>query len=67
MRAHSKGAEMTRPPIDFDALAGQEIPDGCDQCEAYQTVESVSPGVWELTIHHEDSCPILRASRAGRN
>jgi hypothetical protein len=51
----------------FRKVAGQQIEGGCDMCDAYQTVEAVSPGVHSLTIHHDDDCPILRASRAKRN
>lgn len=51
----------------FREAEGKRIPGGCDQCEAYQIVESVSPGVWHLAIRHDADCPILRASRAGTN
>jgi hypothetical protein len=51
----------------FGQMAGQQIPGGCDMCDSYQTVEPVSEGVHSLTIHHDDDCPILRASRRGSN
>lgn len=42
-------------------LDGARIPGGCDHCDAYQTVEPLSPGVWSLGIHHDDWCPLLAA------
>ncbi len=56
-------------PIDFGALAGREIPGGCDRCDAYQTMteDHVLPGVWHLTVHHDDDCPAMRARKAGAN
>ena len=51
----------------FSRLAGEPIPGGCDQCDAYQILETLSPGVAVLNIHHDDGCAILLASRAGRN
>jgi hypothetical protein len=52
-------------PLDdlFRQAEANEIPGGCDQCEAYQTVESTSPGVHMIFVHHDDLCPILQASR----
>lgn len=47
-------------------MDGAQIPGGCDQCDAYQTVTPVEVGVWSLTVHHDDWCPILRRiSRPG--
>jgi hypothetical protein len=51
----------------FRKTEGRQIPGGCDQCDAYQVVETLSPGVHALNIHHEDDCPVLRASKAGTN
>lgn len=67
MRAHSQGAEMS--PLDnlFGALEEQPIPGGCDECDAFQTVETVSPGVHLLQVHHDDRCPVLRAMKAEDN
>ena len=44
----------------LDQLTGQRVPGGCDDCSAYQTVVEHSPGVYVLTVHHDDSCPWLR-------
>ncbi|MGH3511655.1 MAG: hypothetical protein ACREQ5_30365 [Candidatus Dormibacteria bacterium] len=46
----------------FRALVGTEIPGGCEDCLAYQTV-SQDPDhsrVWHLTVHHDDTCPSYR-------
>jgi hypothetical protein len=42
-------------------LEGARIPGGCEHCDAYQTVEPVAPGVWSLTVHHDDWCPFIAA------
>jgi hypothetical protein len=67
MRAHSQGAEMSAFDELFKKIEGESIPGGCDQCEAYQIVEELSPGVHSLNIHHDDNCPVLRASRSKAN
>jgi hypothetical protein len=43
----------------FNALAGQELPGGCDDCNAVQTLseDKAHPGVWHLVIQHDDGCP----------
>ena len=45
-------------------LDGARIPGGCDECDAYQTVSPVEAGVWTVTVHHDDWCPMLRRHRA---
>jgi hypothetical protein len=49
----------------FDSLAGKVLPGGCAQCHAEQSLEEVRPGVWSLTVAHDDDCPTFRA-RVGR-
>ena len=39
------------------ALDGARIPGGCDHCDAYQTVQPIVAGVWQITVHHDDHCP----------
>lgn len=41
----------------FRALEGQRIPGGCLDCDAYQTVREATPGVYIVTVHHDDTCP----------
>ncbi len=45
------------------ALEGAQVPGGCDQCAAYQTVERDSeyPSLTHLTTHHDEWCPFLAA------
>jgi hypothetical protein len=45
-------------------LEGARIPGGCDQCDAYQMVEPVAPGVWTINVYHDDWCSFLRAREA---
>jgi hypothetical protein len=51
----------------FESLAGQEVPGGCDQCDAIQVVTEATRGVWVLDIRHEDECPVLRVRKARMN
>lgn len=43
----------------FGPLDGQKIPGGCDHCDAYQTAEPVSAGLWSVKVYHDDDCPWL--------
>jgi len=43
----------------FEALSGQRIPGGCDDCNAYQTMTQ-QDRIHVLTIHHDDTCPTWR-------
>jgi len=45
----------------FGPLDGARIPGGCDQCDAYQTVSPLTAGAWQMTVHHDDWCPVLAA------
>jgi hypothetical protein len=49
----------------FGPLDGAEIPGGCDYCDAFQTVEAVQAGVWGITVHHDNWCPILKKATKG--
>ena len=51
----------------FGQVEDQPIPGGCDRCDAFQTMEVISPGVWLMRVHHDDWCPFLRARKAGEN
>jgi len=44
-------------PSVLDSMTGHRMPGGCDDCTAYQTVEQHDPGVYLLTVHHDDTCP----------
>lgn len=48
--------------LDFlAALTGQQIPGGCDHCDAYQTMRRHESGSWIMTVHHDADCPFLAA------
>ena len=49
------------------ATKGQHVRGGCDSCDAHQTLEEVDDGIWSLTVHHDDDCPVLRAAKAKTN
>lgn len=49
------------------AERGRLIPGGCDNCNAYQTLDQIEDGVWSLIVHHDDWCPFLRARTAEAN
>ncbi len=42
-------------------LDGGDLPGGCEDCDAYQTVGQLERGVWSVTVHHDDDCPTLRS------
>ena len=43
----------------FASLIGQEIPGGCDDCDAYQRMSRHETGTWIHTIHHDHDCAVL--------
>jgi hypothetical protein len=45
----------------FGPLDDARVPGGCAACDAYQTAEPGALGVWTVTVHHDDWCPILEA------
>jgi hypothetical protein len=51
----------------LEQVEDQPIPGGCDRCDAYQTVETASPGIHTIRVHHDDWCPFLRAKESGSN
>ncbi|MGC4174278.1 hypothetical protein [Demequina sp.] len=51
----------------FEALMGQRIPGGCEDCDAYQTVEVTAPGIYSLQVHHDATCPTYMAIVAARH
>lgn len=40
----------------FGDLKDRRVPGGCDQCDAFQTFDVVSPGVHVIRVHHDDRC-----------
>lgn len=51
----------------FSSLTEHLIAGGCDQCNAAQKMAEVVPGVWLLTVAHDDGCPALRVKKANLN
>jgi hypothetical protein len=51
----------------FNSLTGRELPGGCHDCIAFQTMaeDKLVPGVWHLVVHHDDGCPVLRSREPG--
>lgn len=47
-------------------LEGAQIPGGCTECDAYQTVQPVVAGVWNISTHHDTWCPVLAQHRVRR-
>jgi hypothetical protein len=46
-------------------LEGARIPGGCDECDAYQTVEPVVAGVWMIAVRHDPDCRWLAMHEKG--
>lgn len=54
----SNGRRFRRQLTDlFGPLDGAQVPGGCDTCTAYQTVDPLTEGVWNITVHHDPDCP----------
>jgi hypothetical protein len=49
----------------LEQMAGQRIPGGCDDCDAYQEMTK-QDGIYVLTVHHDDTCPTWQQIRARR-
>lgn len=49
---------LQRNPVHelLDSFIGVEIDGGCDDCNAYQTIERLAMGVYINHIHHDDTC-----------
>lgn len=56
---------MTARPLDFSHLIGLEIPGGCDDCDAHQTMSRHESGSWILGIHHDADCPFYTSIPRG--
>lgn len=54
-------AQQARVARVLGPLDGERVPGGCEDCDAYQEVTAVNPGVWSITVHHDDDCPFLAA------
>ena len=60
----SNGRPFRRQLTDIlGRLDGAQVPGGCDECDAYQTTAPVSPGVWTVTVHHDQDCPAFAAMK----
>jgi len=57
---------MSSPGELLTSCLGRQIPGGCDDCDAYQTVTAETAGVWTLHVHHDETCPTWRAIRRAR-
>jgi hypothetical protein len=51
----------------FAVTAGQQIPGGCDWCHAYETTHKDRAGIYHLTIHHDNWCPVLARYTSGKD
>lgn len=61
MNREQRRAQGQRGPHDvLDGLAarfaGQHIPGGCMDCDAYQTFER-DDNIYLAKVHHDDTCP----------
>jgi len=41
----------------FGPLDGGQLPGGCNLCDAFQTIEPATIGVWTIIVHHDNGCP----------
>ena len=40
------------------------IPGGCDECDAYQTIDDTSAPIYVLRVHHDQTCSWLAQRKA---
>ena len=67
MRKRERRIPVQEALVDaFAPLEGAELPGGCDECGAHQTVEPIEAGAWRITVHHDEGCPVLEAKAGGR-
>jgi len=52
---------MTEPRPPQRPIEALRIPGGCEDCGAYQTVDTSRAPLYFLTVHHDDTCPAYRA------
>ena len=45
------------------SLDGEQIPGGCEYCNAFQVVKPIKNGIWDIEVFHDKDCPTLRAHR----
>ncbi len=48
---------MTAPLARLESL---RIPGGCEDCDAYQTVDASHAPIYRVTVHHDETCPNYR-------
>jgi hypothetical protein len=53
MNAAEMLRELTR------RLRGRRVLGGCDECNAYQTMDEDAFGIFHIRVHHDDWCPFL--------
>jgi hypothetical protein len=40
-------------------MVGQQLPGGCDDCTAWHEYIEDSPDIFDVLIHHDETCPQL--------
>jgi len=49
--------------LGLNHLSGLRIPGGCDDCNAFQTVDARHAPIYRVTVHHDNTCPTFRAMK----
>jgi len=52
-------AEDVLTPLLADHV-GAQVAGGCDDCDAYQTIDVSRAPVYLIRVHHDDTCPAFR-------
>lgn len=62
--ARKAGRSMSAQPFPLlswlASLEGQQVPGGCDSCDAYQVVREEKTNWLRITVYHDDNCPALQ-------
>lgn len=46
-----------------EEVLGLQFPGGCDDCNAYQVMERLQPGIVAMITYHDDTCPFYTKYR----
>ncbi len=66
VRVRIRGGCMSGLDDLFSQIEDEPIPGGCDSATRTRRW-TMTPGVHSLTVHHDDWCPVLRATKSGTN
>ena len=61
------GSSFHKPTGPLADLMGKTVQGGCADCDAFQELDLIAPGIYGLTVRHDHTCPTYRAMVARRD